>query len=258
MNLLIYHKDGLVKHAPYATANVNLWPQMDVLVSNPQRLTQLSEQQRGWLEEAARAAAERSVELVDNDAENLKIACQAGARFASASKEDLAVLRDDFAPVYTDMEQDAQTNAFIQQIQELKRSTPADEPLGIPAGCGGKAPAQADAKSATASAELNGTYRYTLTIEDARRFNDEEIDLFPHTNTVKLQDGKVAGGCFGEDATYSFTGNQINFHPEWDPSITLSFTFTVDGKGNLHLTPVQPMDNGDWLECGYRPWIKIG
>jgi hypothetical protein len=32
----------------------------------------------------------------------------------------------------------------------------------------------------------------------------------------------------------------------------------VDGKGNLHLTPVQPMDNGDWLECGYRPWIKIG
>ena len=57
---------------------------------------------------------------------------------------------------------------------------------------------------------------------------------------------------------FSFTGNQINFNPEWDPSVTLSFTFTRDGKGNLHLTPVQPMDNCDWLECGYRPWIKIG
>ena len=257
-HLLPYYKDGLVKPAPYVTANVNLWPLMDVLVTNPQRLAELSEQQRGWLEEAAQAAAERSVDLVDHDAENLQKACQIGARFANASKQDLAALRNAFAPVYTDMKQDAQTKALIQQIQELKQSTPADEPLAIPAGCAGKAPAQADVKSATASAELNGTYRYTLTKEDARRFNDEEIDLFPHTNTVKLQDGKVAGGCFGEDAKYSFTGNQINFNPEWDPSTTLSFTFIVDGKGNLHLTPVQPMDNGDWLECGYRPWIKIG
>jgi TRAP-type transport system periplasmic protein len=258
MNLLSYQKNVMAQPAPYVTANVNLWPQLDVLLGNPERLGELSDQQRDWLEEAARVAAERSVELVDHDAENLKIACQAGARFANASKEDLAALRNDFAPVYTSLEQDAQTKAFIQQIQELKQSTPADEPLAIPSGCRGQAPVQADAKSATASAELNGTYRYTLTKEDARRFNDPEIDLFPHTHTVKLQDGKVSGGCFGEDATYSFTANQINFHPEWDPSTTLSFTFTVDGKGNLHLTPVQPMDNGDWLECGYRPWIKIG
>jgi TRAP-type transport system periplasmic protein len=257
-NLLIYNKDGQARPAPYATANVNLWPQMDVLLGSPERLAELSDQQRGWLEEAARVAAERSVELVDHDAENLKEACQAGGRFSNASMEDLAALRDDFAAVYNSLEQDAQTKAFIEKIQELKQSTPAGKPLVIPAGCGGKAPARADAKSRTASAELNGTYRYTLTKEDARRFNDEEIDLFPHTNTVKLQDGKVAGGCFGDDATYSFTGNQINFHPEWDPSTTLSFTFTVDGKRNLHLTPVQPMDNGDWLECGYRPWIKIG
>jgi hypothetical protein len=258
MSLLIYQKDGQARPAPYVTANVNLWPQMDVLVSNTRRLAELSEQQRGWLEEAARNAAERSVNLVDQDAENLQKACQLGARFANASKEDLAALREAFVPVYTDMEQDAQTKAFIQQIQELKQSAPADVPLAIPAGCGGKAPTRADAKSATASAELNGTYRYTLTKEDARRFNDEEIDLFPHTNTVKLQNGKVSGGCFGEDAAYSLTGNQINFNPEWDPSTTLSFTYTVDGKGNLHLTPVQPMDPGDWLECGYRPWIKIG
>ena len=170
---------GLAQAAPYATANVNLWPQMDVLLGNPERLAELSDQQRGWLEEAAQAAAERSVELVDKDAENLQKACQVGARFANASEEDLAALRDGFATVYTSLEQDVQTKAFIQQIQELKQSTPADEPLAIPAGCGGKAPAQADAKAATASAELNGTYRHTLTKEDALRFNDEEIEQFP-------------------------------------------------------------------------------
>ena len=168
-----------MKPAPCVTANVNLWPLMDVLVSNPQRLAELSEQQRGWLEEAAQAAAERSVDLVDQDAENLQKACQLGARFANASRQDLAALRNAFAPVYASLEQDAQTKAFVQQIQELKQSTPADEPLAIPAGCAGKAPGHADVKSATASAELNGTYRYTLTKEDARRFNERKSTCSP-------------------------------------------------------------------------------
>ena len=108
------------------TANVNLWPQMDVLLGNPERLAELPDQQRGWLEEAAQAAAERSVELVNKDAENLQKACQVGGRFANASEEDLAALRDSFATVYTSLEQDVQTKAFIQQIQELKQSTPAE------------------------------------------------------------------------------------------------------------------------------------
>jgi TRAP-type C4-dicarboxylate transport system substrate-binding protein len=257
MNLRLYETSVIPQAAPYISANVNLWPQLDVLLANPERLAQLSDQQRGWLELAAHDAAAQSVALMDHDAESLQNACKGGAHFANASKEDLAALREAFAPVYTDMEQDTETKGFIHQIQELKQSTPADEPLAIPAGCGGKAPAQADAKSATASAELNGTYRYTLTKEDARRFNDPEIDLFPHTNTVRLQDGKVAGGCFGQSASYSVTGNRITFNAPESGS-TSTFTFTVDGKGNLHLTPVQPMDPGDWLECGYRPWIKIG
>jgi TRAP-type C4-dicarboxylate transport system substrate-binding protein len=257
MNLLVYHGRVLAHAAPYVTANVNLWPQMDVLLGNPERLAELSDQQRGWLEEAARVAAELSVELVDNDAENLKIACQAGARFANASKEDLAALRDDFATVYTSLEQDAQTKMFIQQIQELKRSTPAGKPLAIPAGCSGKAPERADQRSASASGELNGTYRHLLTEEDARRVGDPEADQFPEVQTIRLRDSQVQGGCFGQGASYSVSGNQIIFNsPEY--GYTMTFTFAVDGKGNLHLTPVQPMDPGDAFQCAYNPWIKIG
>jgi TRAP-type transport system periplasmic protein len=256
-NLLIYQNDGLAQRAPYATANVNLWPQLDVLLGNPERLAELSDQQRGWLEEAARVAAERSVELVDNDADNLKIACRLGARFANASKEDLAALRDNFAPVYASLEQDAQTKAFIQQIQELKHSTPADEPLAIPAGCSGKPPAQADAKAATASAELNGTYRHMLTKEDALRAGDTEDQAFPIVDTIRLRDGQVTGGCWGEGAYYSLSGNRITL-TSLEDGFTTTFTFAVDGKGNLRLTPVQPMDPGDAFQCAYNPWIKIG
>jgi hypothetical protein len=32
----------------------------------------------------------------------------------------------------------------------------------------------------------------------------------------------------------------------------------VDGKGNLHLTPVPPMDKGDAFQCSYKAWTKIG
>jgi TRAP-type C4-dicarboxylate transport system substrate-binding protein len=257
MDLFVYEHGGPVQPAPYVTANVTLWPQMDVLFANPSRLGALTGQQRGWLQQAAQDAAGRAAALADRDAQSLKNACRSGARFATASPADLAALRGAFAPVYASLERDPQTKAFIERIQALKRSAPAGAPLAIPAGCTGKAPEQPAAHAGTVPADLNGTYRYLLTKEDARRVGDPEVDQFPHVNTVKLRDGKVEGGCFGQGATYSVTGDQITFDtPEY--GYTMTFTFSVDGKGNLHLTPAPSVEKGDALECSYKPWIKIG
>jgi TRAP-type C4-dicarboxylate transport system substrate-binding protein len=257
MDLFVYEHGGPVQPAPYVTANVTLWPQMDVLFANPSRLGALTGQQRGWLQQAAQDAAGRAAALADRDAQSLKNACRSGARFATASPADLAALRGAFAPVYASLERDPQTKAFIERIQALKRSAPAGAPLAIPAGCTGKAPEQPAAHAGTVPADLNGTYRYLLTKEDARRVGDPEVDQFPHVNTVKLRDGKVEGGCFGQGATYSVTGDQITFDtPEY--GYTMIFTFSVDGKGNLHLTPAPSVEKGDALECSYKPWIKIG
>ena len=106
MDLLVYEHGGPVQPAPYVTANVTLWPQMDVLFANPGRLTRLTEQQRGWLQQAAQDAAGREAALADRDAQSLKVACQSGARFATASPADLAALRNAFAPVYASLERD--------------------------------------------------------------------------------------------------------------------------------------------------------
>jgi TRAP-type transport system periplasmic protein len=257
LSLSLYSHLVLTQRAPYVTANVTLWPQVDVLFANPGRLAGLTEQQREWLQQAAQDAAGRSAALADRDAQSLNNTCQSGARFANASKADLAALRKAFAPVYASLERDPQTKAFIQQIQALKRSTPAGAPLAIPAGCTGKAPAQPAGNIGTAPAGLNGTYRYLLTKEDARKVGDPEVDQFPLVTTVKLQDGQVEGGCFGRGATYSVTGDRITFNsPEYGYSTT--FTFAVDGKGNLHLTPVPPMDKGDAFQCSYKAWTRIG
>jgi TRAP-type C4-dicarboxylate transport system substrate-binding protein len=257
MDLFVYEHGGPVQPAPYMTANVTLWPQMDVLFANPNRLARLTEQQQRWLQQAVQDAAGRVAALADRDAQSLKNACRSGARFANAPPADLEALRDAFAPVYASLEQDSQTKAFIQRIQELKQSTAAEAPLAIPGGCTGKAPQQPAASTGTAPADLNGTYRYLLTKEDARKVGDPEVDQFPYLTTVKLQDGKVEGGCFGQGASYSVTGDQITFDtPEY--GYTMTFTLSVDGKGNLHLTPAPSVEKGDAFQCSYKPWTKIG
>src|SRR4029453_6422060 len=109
-------------------------------------------------------------------------------------------------------EQDSQTKAFIQRIRALKQSTPAGASLAIPAGCTRRAPAPRAGNTGTAPADLNGTYRYLLTKQDARKASDPELDAFPQVTTVKLQDGQVDGGCLGQRATYSVTGDRITFN----------------------------------------------
>jgi TRAP-type transport system periplasmic protein len=257
MNLLVYARNALANRAPYVTANVNLWPQMDVLLANPGRLGALTEQERRWLRQSAQDAAARSASLADRDAQSVRSTCQAGARFATASLADLASLGTAFAPAYASLEQDPQTKTFIEQIRALKQSVPAEAPLAIPAACTGKAPAQPAEHSGTVPADLNGTYRYLLTKEDARKAGDTELDELPSVTTVKLHDGQVEGGCFGQGSTYAVNDDRITFDsPEYGYSLT--FTFSADDKGNLHLTPVPPMDTGDAFQCSYKVWTKIG
>lgn len=255
LSLHIYNPT-ILHAAPYVTANVDLWPQMDVLLANPDRLAALTSDQRGWLQQAADDAANRSADLADTDAMTLRNACDAGARFAEASEADLAALRDAFAPVYANLEQNPQTKAFIEQIQELKRSTPAGPELAIPADCTGKAPEQPTENTGTAPAYLNGTYRWVLTQEDADKVGDTDTG-YPAVTTITLKDGHLEGGCFGAGGgTYSVDDDRITFHSvEYGYDSTV--TFSVDNQGNLDLTPVPPMDPGDAFTCFYKPWTKI-
>src|SRR5262249_17732980 len=102
----------------YATANMALWPQFDVVIANPRWLASLTAQQRGWLQEAARAAARDSVGLAaSGSAAYVRRACAIGGRFVTATPSDLAAIRRSLSAVYQKLETDQQTRAFIQQIQ---------------------------------------------------------------------------------------------------------------------------------------------
>jgi TRAP-type transport system periplasmic protein len=256
LSMWLYSNPKWPPIAPHVTANVNLWPQMDVLLANAARLEALTAEQRAWLEEAVRDAAARSATLANKDVQAVEAACGSGARFAEASAADLAALEAAFAPVYANLERHPDTKAFIERIQEHKDSTPPGPGLAIPSDCTGVAPEQATPPIGTAPANLNGTYRYVLTQEDADKVGDTDTG-YPNVNTIKLKDGQLEGGCFGADGgTYSVDDDQITFHSiEYGTNSTV--TFSVDDQGSLHLTPVPPIDPGDAFQCFYKPWTKI-
>jgi hypothetical protein len=131
----------------------------------------------------------------------------------------------------------------------------------VPAASTGTAAPQAVA-SATAAGpvNINGTYRFTITQEDAVKAGVPEANFeenFPLIQTIMLKDGELEGGCFGnEGGTYEIDGDQITFDSrQYDPDV--SVTFTVDAQGSLHLTPVPPMDPGNAFQCFSKPWTKI-
>jgi TRAP-type C4-dicarboxylate transport system substrate-binding protein len=259
-SLFFYRNPMWVGLAPYVTANVNLWPQMDVLIADPARLEELTNEQRGWLQQAADAAASRSAALADTDAQSIKIVCDTGARFAEASEADLAALQEAFSPVYAALGQDPETKAFIEQIQALKESA-TPEALTIPAGCTGKAPELAAGKG-SAPAYLNGIYRYTITKEDVIEHDMGDPADYPSTNTVTLDDGRFSLrgvgplGHGGFSGNYTVEKNRITFEvPEYGE--TTIWTFFVDDHGDLHLTPVLPMDPGTAFEFSVHPWTRI-
>ena len=137
MDVRRYESAGLPVQTRYITANVALWPQFDVLFANPSRLSSLTEQQRGWLEQAANDAAGKSVALGREDEATVKRVCALGARFVNASPAELAAMQRSLSVVYQAIEQDAQTKTFVRRIEELKNSTTPGPALAIPAGCAG-------------------------------------------------------------------------------------------------------------------------
>jgi TRAP-type C4-dicarboxylate transport system substrate-binding protein len=246
------------RKAPYVTSNVDLWPQMDAVIANPSRLASLTDEQRGWLDEAAKQAATDSAVLIAADTKAVRDSCAGGSRFAEASPADVARIRAAFAPVYEVLERDRRTKAYMQEIRALKHATRGEGPPGVPPGCTGKAPTQPTSGISTAGSKLDGTYRWIISRGDAAKANQvDPEDVYPQVTTIRLKDGRLQGGCFGsQGGTYLVQGNQITFH-SFEYGYSMRVRYAVEG-GNLHLTPIPPMDPGDAFVCFSKTWVRIG
>ena len=140
--------------------------------------------------------------------------------------------------MYADLRRHSATRAFLARIEALKQSTPAEPGLTIPSECTGKAPRQPSVRAAEPPADLNGTYRWVLTQEDADKVGDLDTG-YPHVNTITLKDGRLEGGCFGVDGgTYSVEGDRITFHSiEFDDDSTVTLLQGRPGQPSPRARP---------------------
>lgn len=268
-DMLQFDQNDRENTTPYVTANVALWPQTLALIVNSDRLAKLTDEQRGWLQRATQDAAAYSLQVADQDPTLLAKVCEEGARFADATPAQLEELQQAFMPVYLDLERDPLTDAYFDQIVELKQQTYSGLGLPIPKACSGPAPIREGVNAdPEATSALNGTYRYTLTVDDARTWpaehglppeTDEAMKAYPNTNTLTLEDGTWTSSesSFPDQpghGTYAVSGNMLTWY--WSEGGQASFTFTVDADGTLRFTEVPGNPEPGFIFVA-EPWTKI-
>jgi TRAP-type C4-dicarboxylate transport system substrate-binding protein len=237
-SLRVYQFNSLEKRAPYVAANVNLWPEMVVLIVNPGRFDKLPDQVRTKLMQAAHEVSAQSAQLAGGDATVLAQECQLGARAGVATAADLDALRKAFAPVYTKLRADPTTNTLIGRIEQLKAATKAEPALSVPAGCAPGSSAGAPAPPGTANPLLGrwvaaSPHPYLFDVTDALWVQYE-----------RQADGSIQPGWRG---TYTLHGSTILLK-EIGAGCDLEYQMTLQG-GELRIKVIkdEPESNPD---CG--------
>jgi TRAP-type C4-dicarboxylate transport system substrate-binding protein len=125
---------GAGAHGPFPTSNVTFWPSILFYVMNTERFDSLSDAQR----EIIRTAAEHATEANSSPDPDLNVAssvCNAGARFGTATPEQLAALRRAVEPVYDWLESDPAEAPLLEALQEIAADHPEPDPVDVPEGC---------------------------------------------------------------------------------------------------------------------------
>lgn len=236
------------------TANVTFFGKANTLVANTQALGGLTDEQREVLRKAAEQTVEHVVRNPPSERELARKFC-AGGQVVLASSAQVRELRRAALPVYGQLERDSQTRSLIAAIRELKRSQPAmPEPDAVPC----RHAAQRQTAEARSPDSFDGTYRWHLTAEGARRAGMPGDPDIGSVVTMTLRGGRW---LMGKDPFYSGTfdvrGKRLVF--DW-PNTGTVLTFAVEREqnGSLDVRPVLPMDRGDQFVWASAPWRRVG
>lgn len=245
--------------------NVVFFGKALTLFSNRDAYERLNDNQRRVIRDAAADTLRYALSHHPPDSDIAQGYCYDRRQIVFATAAGVKALAREEQPVYRWLESDPQTKRFIEEIQALKRTTPADPSVSsgtIPGACR-RPPQPAQALGAPRPASLvNGTYRAVITLAEAEKYWHSSPppgnDTFPIVGTKTLQDGKWRlAGPDHDHGTYTIRGNRIRFVWPRVASV-LVFQFTRDPDGSLHLKPVLPMDSGDQFMWASRPWRRIG
>jgi TRAP-type C4-dicarboxylate transport system substrate-binding protein len=193
-----YSANGLTTEAPNVTANVVLWPKMFVLAMSQKRFDALSDEQRGWVRQAATQAVQASVDATFDETTVARALCDEGVRFVEASPDQIAALQSAVAPVMDGLASDPVSGPLLADIEALAAQHLEPDTPNVPESCQLAASDGTDGLGAVpdeVSALPEGTYRVEITVPEVESAGYSNADGWSGTWTLVIDDGTYAMSC---------------------------------------------------------------
>lgn len=185
--------------------NLPLWPKVNALVVNGDRMGGLSEDLQAVLRDAAAATQSWAIDAGPKDADAARAFCDAGGTVVLVDDAEVQAFRRATAPVISELEQDAATARLIAAILALEPAGSAGvaachsgngtEPTGTSSG--------GSAGSGSQDAFPQGEYRYELAADGLRDADLPEEDV---RNNAGIWTWTLRGGRWNWSQAPSFEG----------------------------------------------------
>jgi hypothetical protein len=213
-DLAQYARNGLGTEVGQVTSDVVLWPKVFVLSLSRKRYESLSDEQRGWVREAARRATEASVAATYDEDALVGPLCSRGVHFYRAGAARLDALRAAERPVLSRLAADPTNGPLLQQIQAIAARHPQPDVPVQPASCA-SAPADQGVGTApaTTSALPDGTYRVSISLGDVTARGLSNSEGITGTWTMRVQHGTYQLECKPTDEPGTDCGHSVSDAP---------------------------------------------
>ena len=192
-----YVKNGDTTEAGNVTANIVLWPKVFVLSFNQKRFDALSEQQRGWIRQAADQAVKASVDATYDETTPARALCSVGVRFMWASPEQTSATRAKLQPVLDRLAADPTSGPLLKEIEAIATKYPQPVVPDVPDNC-----RQGVSKTETAlqiptkvSALPDGIYRQQVTVPEVEAAGLSNNDGWSGTWTMTVRHATYEVRC---------------------------------------------------------------
>lgn len=177
-------------------ANVVLWPKVFVLAFSQKRWDGLSEEQQGWVREAADRAVEASIDATYDETTPATKLCESGVRFADASPGQIAKLRSALKPVLDQLATDDGSEALLTEIQTIAGEHPEPEAPAVPDSCRGAGVEDSVGSVSEQPSSLpEGDYRVAITPGDVQDAGLENGPGWSGTWTLTARGGTYELRC---------------------------------------------------------------
>ena len=176
------------------TANVVLWPKLAVLSMNREFFDGLSEEQRGWIEDAARAGVDAALGAEYDESGFVEAACKVGIRFVDAPEEAIAALRQQVQPVIDALSADPAERDLLDAVAQVATEHPGIDVPVIPASCRDDGGGEPEVAGSTAPIP-DGMYRVDVSLDDLDAAGMNNANGYTGTWTITVDDGTYAYTC---------------------------------------------------------------